>query len=605
MCGISALIGGNPDEIVAMTDLIAHRGPDGQGYKTFDGEVTFGHRRLAIVDLTPSGHQPMSTGCGRYWVTYNGEIYNAMELRAELEALGHRFLGSSDTEVLLYAYKEWGEQCLQRFNGMFAFVLYDCAERIVFAARDRFGIKPLYIWERAEGQYAFASEIKQFTVLQGWRPAVNQQRAYDFLAWEVTDHTRETLFEGVSQLRGGQSLLMRVGSSPRISQWYNLPETAFNGSFEEASEQFRALLDDSVRLRLRADVEVGSCLSGGLDSSAIVCLANEQLRLVGKNQLQNTFSACSKDPRFDERKWVEKVIEQTGATPHFTYPSDKGLFKRARELVWTQDEPFVSTSIYAQWEVFRLAGEYGVKVMLDGQGADEHLAGYTNFLGRRSRELGWTSLLRDIGSKGWMQHVDLVLPEPLRQTLRRRLGKPNARPAWLNASSVRAGDPFLSYKGEGLRGFSRMQLLQSNLPKLLHWEDRNSMAHSVEARTPFLDYRLVEFVLSLPSHFKLEGGESKRVLREGLQGTVPASILARRDKMGFVTPEEAWLTGKGRDAFLAEVDRAIESSGGLIRRCARDEVAAIAAKKRPFSSLPWRIISFGHWVERFGAKITS
>jgi asparagine synthase (glutamine-hydrolysing) len=619
MCGISALVERVPSdrlsrEIVAMTSIIAHRGPDGEGFVSFDesnattqldgrrAQVSLGHRRLAIVDLSPTGHQPMATGCERYWITYNGEIYNAQELRQELITLGHRFKGTSDTEVILYAYKEWGADCLRRFNGMFAFVLYDKSSRYLFVARDRFGIKPLYIWRRSDGAFAFASEIKQFTKLEGWKASLNRQMAYDFLVWEAMDHTDATLFSGVSQLRGGQYLEMQLGRAPSIVTWYDFPTTRFSGSFDEAAEIFRELLDDSVRLRLRADVAVGSCLSGGLDSSAIVCLASRLLQKSEVQVQQSTFSACSHYPQYDERRYMEKVVESTSVNPHYTYPSYDSLLETSKKLVWYQDEPFLSTSIYAQWEVFALASKQQVKVMLDGQGADEHLAGYSNFLGIRAYELlkeKPSSFFRQTRPRQWLQLLDLVLPELVRQPLRRLMGKASAKPKWWTGKGVECRDPFRADRATTIEQLSRLQLTKSNLPKLLHWEDRDSMAHSIEARTPFLDHRLVEFACSLPSSFKLENGLSKRVLRSGLSGVVPPEILDRRDKMGFVTPEQIWLEKDGRKDLLAAAKETIERAKGCLSPHLLSHCEKIADGRIPFSSLPWRVVSFGQWMDCF------
>ena len=326
MCGITGLLSSNAsisqENLRSMNRSIRHRGPDDEGYVLFSADsfhclagqdtpsssysssapwiphaqigavsvaanLGFGHRRLSIVDLSPLGHQPMCDPTGRYWITYNGEIYNHLELREELEALNHHFFSHTDTEVILAAYAQWGEACLSRFNGMWAFAIYDRKLDLLFMARDRFGVKPLYYWVTPERELAFASEIKQFTGLTGWRAQVNGQRAYDFLVWGVIDHTDETLFSGVYQLRPGHCVRMKAGQwqdhlTPdgrlQASRWYELEMGHFSGNFEEAASEFRRLLTDSISLRLRADVPVGSCLSGGLDSSSIVCVMNDLLR---------------------------------------------------------------------------------------------------------------------------------------------------------------------------------------------------------------------------------------------------------------------------------------------------------------------------------------
>jgi asparagine synthase (glutamine-hydrolysing) len=671
MCGIAGFFSVQPQPagiIGQMTDLIRHRGPDDEGFALFQnlsgmmrvcggpdtpGEayeagiayapkerlgdlgdcpvaLALGHRRLSIVDLSPLGHQPMCTPDERFWIVFNGEIYNHVELRAELEAKGHRFLTHSDTEVMLAAYREWGGGCLERFNGMFAFLIYDMQDGKLFAARDRFGIKPLYYRVSAQG-VAFASEIKQFTALPDWQARMNGQRAYDFLNWGVLDHTDETMFDGVFQLRGGEALELDVrracgglpGGRLPVFRWYRLGATPFSGSMEDAAEEFRYRFTDAVRLHLRADVPVGSCLSGGLDSSSIVCVMNELLRTQGGSALQNTFSACADVKRFDEREWIEEVVKQTGVSAHYVYPGLEDLFAKHGEIVWHQDEPFGSTSIYAQWNVFKSAAEQGVKVMLDGQGADEQLAGYHTFFGPHFAGMfkrgQWFRLWREIRAAkrlhGYSEAnavkliANMLLPEALRQKLRARLGKASATPEWLSLEHMGAEprDPFveLGAKATSVRAFSVGQLTALNLQMLLHWEDRDSMAHSIEARVPFLDYRLVEYVLGLPDEFKLQGGVTKRVLREGMRGILPERIRTRLDKLGFVTPEEVWLRERGAAEFRAALDEAIEASQGVLNHDARKVLDDMIAGRRPFNFMVWRMISFGAWMKEFNvvAKI--
>jgi len=643
-----------------MTDAVRYRGPDDEGavvfsagtmtatafggidtpqavYKTpfayaprqqsgSDQDViaALGHRRLSILDVSAAGHQPMCTADGRFWVIHNGEIYNYLELRAELESQGHSFVSHTDTEVILASYRAWGEECLRRFNGMFAFVLVDREAGRVFAARDRFGVKPLYLWRSARGLVAMASEIKQFTVLPEWSPTVNGQRAYDFLNWGLMDHTDETLFEGVRQLRGGESLLCSLKDllvGPPIKRWYHLAPQSFEGDMKAAAEKFLSLFTDSVRLRLRSDVPVGSCLSGGLDSSAIVCVMNGLLRRHSAAARQKTFSSCSKIDRFDERQYIDEVVRQTGADAHYVYPSLGDLFETLDQLTWTQDEPFGSTSIYAQWNVFRLAAEHQVKVMLDGQGADEQLAGYHAYfaphLGRFFREGQWAGLWRELRrlrtihgypmSWGIKQLLDNVLPEVARQRLRLLAGKAGSTVSWLDMKRLGAvsQDPFAAAgaaKARMIQAMSRAQIGATSLPMLLHWEDRNSMAHSIEARVPFLDYRLVEFVLGLPDEYKIADGMTKRVMREGLRGVLPELVRARLDKLGFATPEEVWMKEDDPDLFRRAVRNAVNLSSGIIGPDAGSLFEKIVEGKRSFSFLVWRLISFGVWMRTFAVR---
>jgi len=671
MCGIGALLAArgalSSEALRAIQKTVRHRGPDDEGVVCFqsndwtphaeggpdtppevysaglpysptpatdqlgDSALALTHRRLSILDLAPTGHQPMCTGDRACWIAYNGEIYNYIELRDELARLGHAFHTKSDTEVILAAYQQWGRECLHRFNGMFAFLLIDRTRRVLFAARDRFGIKPLYYWISPHGLVALGSEIKQFSVLPGWSPRVNGQRAYDFLNWGLFDHTDETLFEGVFQLRGGEALELDLGSEALrravpnrrlpVYRWYELKPQSFSGTLAEAGQEFGRLLTDSVRLRLRADVPVGSCLSGGLDSSSIVCVMNKLLRQDDAHALQKTFSACSSVRRFDEREFIDEVVQHTTTDAHYVYPRLEELFGALDRITWHQDEPFGSTSIYAQWHVFQLAAENGVKVMLDGQGADEQLAGYHGFFGARYsgllRRLHWLTLLDETRAAralhgypttlGLKYALNGVLPEWLRQPLRRLAGRPANSAPWLEMAALRADpvDPFRKAAPAGLGSvatMSRAQLTATSLPMLLHWEDRDSMAHSIEARVPFLDYRLVEFVLGLPEDYKIASGVTKRVMREGMQGVLPEKIRNRADKLGFVTPEEVWLREEGTVHFRKALRDSMDASGGILKPDVMRLLEETVEGKRAFSFLIWRLISFGAWMRVFSVR---
>jgi asparagine synthase (glutamine-hydrolysing) len=627
MCGIAALVAAPDcwvrDALVAMTRIVAHRGPDGEGHVAFGGTdlrargcageaptpatVALGHRRLSIVDLSDAGRQPMASADGRCWIVYNGEVYNHVELRTELASLGHRFVSSSDTEVVLTAYRQWGEDCVHRFNGMFAFALVDRTRRILWAVRDRFGVKPLYWWRAPSGFLALASEIKQFTVLPGWCARLNGARARDFLVAGAYDHTDETLFAGVRQLHGGEAMTVSLDDDeprPRIRRWYALAAHPFSGSFEEAAAQFRTLLSDAVRLQLRADVPVGSCLSGGLDSSAIVCLAGKHVGSENRSAPTHAFSAVSDSPRYDERRYAEAVAARAGFALHTVEPSPGALLGALDALVWAQDEPFGSTSILAQAEVFRLAAQHGVKVMLDGQGADEALGGYPVFRGAAIAELllsaRWWSALQEIFAGGTLL-ARLLASGLVRSAMRSR----ERRHAfgWLDLERLDVGDeptPALTTAAarRSFAALSREQLLRTSLPALLHWEDRSSMMHSIEARVPFLDHRLVEFVLGLPTHFKYASGLTKRILRESLADLLPPEVTERRDKLGFQLAEDEWMRAQP-GPVRAALQTAAENSEGVIRPEVVGEFERFLAGRRRDSFFFVRVLSFGAWMRRF------
>ena len=653
MCGITGLFEPSapswlPDVTCAMTRIIRHRGPDGEGFAFYhpgqhavtavsseqtpagvpghstapSGSILgLGHRRLSILDLSAAGHQPMSDSARDVWITFNGEIYNFAALRAELESCGHSFHSGTDTEVIVAAWREWGESCLGRFNGMFAFVLFDRRTKRVFAARDRFGEKPLYLWRTPAGGLAFVSEIKQLTIHPGWRARINGQLVYDFLNWGISDHTAETMFAEVTQLRGGEYLLAPLETLPAAQprRWYDLSPAVFTGDFADASARFRELFEESIRLRLRADVPVGSCLSGGLDSSSIVCTARAQLG-ARATSVQRTFSAYSDTARFDERGFIETVNAATGAEARNITPHPDDLLQEMARLAWHQDEPFGSTSIFAQWSVFRLARENGVVVMLDGQGADEALGGYHGFFGPHLAGLlrsgRWATFQREAAAirslhgqtrRGQAKSIaNELMPTWLADRLRQIAGRTVKSPPFLDLARLGAV-PHMLHQGSvdlrnPVRSLSQAQLSSLNLPMLLRFEDRDSMAHGVEARLPFLDHRLVEFCLGLPDEHKIAGGWTKRVLREAMRGRLPEAVRARRDKLGFATAEEVWMRGPLREKFLQLVEQAVDAAEGILTPTARLKARRMLFGEETFGFLVWRFISFGTWLRRFNVR---
>lgn len=671
-----------------MTDIISHRGPDGEGFYIADsnqekilggnntkydqaaisqpksiynpeGNITdhldfelklgLGQRRLAILDLSPLGQQPLAVANGNYWICYNGEVYNHAEIRQELEGLGYSFISHTDTEVILTAYQEWGKGCLSKFNGMFAFLIYDKLNNKLFIARDRFGIKPLYYHQDQHGIY-FASEIKQFTVLPDWKAKLNHQRAFDFLVHGLIDHTCETLLQNVYQLRGGEFAEINLYQLPILQenglvrqQWYELKDksqccvsshphtqkekcvlTQNKQDYAKACADFRNIFIDAVKLHLKADVEVGSCLSGGLDSSAIVSVMAKRYAETAhdSNTKIKTFSACSQHKAFDESEYIHTVVEETKVTPFYCYPELVNLFAAVRKITWYQDEPFGSTSIYAQWQVFELAQHQHLKVMLDGQGADEALAGYHGLyfqtllnqfleqgkLGKFVKELYLLHKIHGFNFKlGILKAILSLFPHQIKNMVGKLYGKQQYLINWLNPDKLKYKiiDPFIAtgLDKSNIKNTLYSQLVYNNLPMLLHWEDRNSMAHSIESRVPFLDHRLVEFIYALPDDYKISNGITKRILRDGLNGIIPDRIKMRMTKLGFVTPEEVWVR-ESSDLFRRELELAITKSQGIL---CREQVLQIFSevvdKKRPFDFWLWRIISFGQWLDLFKVEI--
>ena len=549
MCGICGFYG-SPDNtkdqqalLDRMNETQKHRGPDDRG--TFiEGPAGLGHVRLSIIDLSSAGHQPMLYG-DRYAMVFNGEIYNYIEIRNELIREGYGFHTNTDSEVILAAYDRWGGECLSRFNGFWSIVIYDRQTKELFLSRDRFGVKPLY-YTNLPGYFVFASEIKTLLQDARIRRTANDAVIFDYLVNGFVDCTEETFFEGVYRLPAGCYMRIDAGGGQKISRYYELPysEQLTGEVNDETVLKFRDLFRDSVRLRLRADVPVGSCLSGGLDSSSIVCESSRQLRGQNAGTEQKTFSSCYEGDPNDERLFIDAVVAKTGVKAYFTYPDGDTLFNDLEHLIYTQDEPFVSTSMYASYCVMKLARENGVTVLLDGQGADEILCGYrkarfyyirrllhARSFGLAAREMFYylpymrkgknVSLLADLNM------FRQFLGKTSSGDIRHRYLEPGFATRELN-NSYKDNERFL------LNDFDRIVL-----PALLRYVDRNSMAFSIEDRLPFLDYRLVEYAMNLPLNAKISGGFSKAVMRRALD--MPEVIRNRRDKIGFYTPENSWI----------------------------------------------------------------
>ena len=573
----------------------------------------------------------MLTPDARYAMVYNGEIYNYIELRNELRSRGEVFHTDSDSEVLLRAYAVWREGALERLRGMFAVIIWDNREQTMFAARDRFGIKPLYFVENNSG-IAFASEIKQVLGLPGSSGLMNIARVHDFLASGISDHTAETMFDGVRQLRGGEYVVAAIGPANRlvtsIRRWYANMAPIIDLSEVDAGERFRAALSESVRLHLRSDVRVGSCLSGGLDSSSIVSLMSEFMGSKSGGPRATTVSACYTEKSVDEKPFMETVVAHANVDPLYVYPRAEDVFQTASDLTWHQDEPFGSTSIFAQWCVFKAAREAGIKVMLDGQGADEPLAGYHSsfpyYTANLIKQRQFGMLLRTIRERKRYHGLPIgsqlqsyaipLLPAGMQQQLR-RLRERAVHHDWLGSELIKKrGNP----KGAralaselldlpeivDMRTLCLSQTYASNLQMLLHWEDRNSMAHSVEARVPFLDHPLVEFMLGLGNSHKVVGGDTKRVLRVGMTGILPEAVRQRRDKLGFSTPEQEWFRGPLRGLMQDGIEASLRRYPDLMNATGVRALASdMLEGRRPVDFTLWRIVNLGIWGERFGVTL--
>jgi len=579
MCGISAIITKNKDyhdKIDEMTDIVKYRGPDARGIFQ-NGHVSLGHRRLKIIDLSDSANQPMEYKGIR--IVYNGEIYNYTTLREELISIGYPFDTTSDTEVLLKLYHWCTKQnysielLLNGIRGMFAFVIYDENKGEIIAARDRFGIKPLY-YRFIEGGVAFASEIKQFMTLPNWKPTIDPYMKDMFLQQGLVDnYSILTIFDDVFLVKPGSYVTFKDGDDGVCeTQWYNLYDVVKNKTPSTSSFlTIQWLLKDAVLTHLQSDVPVGSCLSGGIDSTSIVCMVN---KLNEGNGKQFTVSARTKAD-FDEGKWIDIVDTYCGNIErHDVYPEFDDVLKLHPKVVYHQDSPIPTSSMVAQWMVFEEAGKH-VKVMLDGQGADEIFAGYHMYFGTL-----YASLLR----RGKIY------------TLLKEMSAAKSIPGYDQTFAIKcAANSLKNYPT--VFDYSYNQVTNTSLPALLHWEDRNSMAQGVEGRVPFLDHDLVEHVMALPDEKKISNGTTKVILREAMQGLIPDEIVNRKDKIGFQTPEKYWFEQneqKFRDVFMYARFRA-----GLPSNIDSHCVDILSGKK-PYDSTLWRVVSYAEFMKAFG-----
>lgn len=549
MCGIFGLVSKigavDVDLVDRLTDLVAHRGPDGRGVRVC-GNVGLGHRRLAIIDLSAGGAQPMRDRRYPIWITYNGEIYNYLELRGELQRLGFAFETGSDTEVLLAAYVCWGEKCLDRFNGMWSFAIFDERDNTLFCARDRFGVKPFYYLD-TDSEFAFGSEIRQLLPLIG-RPIADDDLVNDFLVCGLTDHTSRTFFKGIDKLLPGHLMRVDVATGRlRVERYYSLATRIVDVRRDEVAGAVRDLLDDATKLRLRSDVRVGTCLSGGLDSSSVATLAARHYAL-GSNEAFFAITAVSQQASNNEMNYAAEIATKSKLSWLCTEPTYEDFASTAAKLLEVQEEPFGGPSIMMQYQVMQTARANGVIVLLDGQGGDETLLGY-----RRYYAAWLLEYLRRDGIRGFCSgFADAV--------------KAGTSIGWLTiyllgVSSAGIREAFYRWQyrflkkpqlPQALRRFARhtrdalaMQILEiteSNLPMLLRFEDKNSMRFGVETRLPFLDYRFVEFALGLPLRVKLHRGWTKWPLREAMRDELPTTIRWRKDKIGFAAPDQLWLT---------------------------------------------------------------
>lgn len=593
MCGIAGYWAVSSTDLArapfgAFVSLLGHRGPDGTGVEHFAAErLWLGHRRLAIVDPTPAGRQPMSYGAGRYWLSFNGEIYNFLELREELHGLGYTFRSDTDSEVVLAAYAAWGPRCQLKFNGMWALAIWDCRDRTLFLSRDRFGVKPLH-YRHHNGTFSFASELKAFLALPdvdgSFDEAVLAETLVNINGQEGTEHT---LLPQVKRLPGGCSLTVGADGTAHLDRWWSTADhlAPVPGGQREQTTQFLELFRDSCRLRLRSDVPLATALSGGLDSSAIACTLVDLARHAAVTRApadwQQAFVACFPGTSLDERAYAEEVVRHTGIRAHYE-TIEEGMALDVLERVIFDLEGIYWVPLVGPWGIYRAMRERGIRVSLDGHGADELLGGYHFFVERAldgvltggfdwrrycdlkrvlaglksgSGQVTRAGISGDIAwfVKRELGHLRLLTP--LREA-RRRLGRLRTAFGASAAGAMAAGGEISHAPSNGklyreeadaeLAGLPPLSAMlyswfhRSVLPTILRSYDRASMAHGIEVRMPFMDWRLVSYAFALPEESKIGGGYTKRILRLAMQGLMPDSIRLRTNKIGFTTPLDQW-----------------------------------------------------------------
>jgi asparagine synthase (glutamine-hydrolysing) len=604
MCGICGIIQlkqkpAAEEDVTMMMQKIRHRGPDDNGIFT-EGPVGLGFQRLAILDLSVAGHQPMFSNDGNYVIVFNGEIFNYVELKAELNS-SYDFKTGTDTEVILAAYQTWGERCLNKFNGMFAFAILNRATGEVFIARDRFGVKPFYYY-KTDDVFIFASEIKAILpLLKDVKP--NSAIIYDYLRYNRTDHTESTFFEQIFKLQHGSTIKIRDGKF-QFNRWYNLPEKMNHPTID--AQEYRALLVDSLKLRLRSDVPIGVCLSGGIDSSAIASLLIKEF---GITEL-NTFSAVyGKDEPTDESNFIDE-FKPFIKNMYYTSPNADTFFNDYESFIDAHNEPVPDTSPYVQYKVMELAKKH-VTVTIDGQGADEQLGGYHYFFGsyyvELLRKFNIPKLVtenyhyvKDHRSLNSLKYFAYYLAPSSGQKMIDYKRTPSLNKHFVGEMEATSDLGEMLYKPSSLQQ-SFLQHFEHKLEHLLRWEDLNSMHFSIEARVPFLDYRLVEHTLSLPADRVIRHGTTKYILREALKDVLPDKIYRRKDKKGFSNPRDKWFRSPKFQELIKSIihSKSFAELGYFNPETAQKRYQLHLENKIDISKEIWKWINMAVWHQKF------
>ncbi len=617
MCGIAGVLNLNnaPVErnvLERMNRTLSHRGPDDEGY-FLDGNLGLANKRLAIIDTSSEARQPMHNEDQTLCIVSNGEIYNYLELAEALKGLGHVFKSHSDTEVILHSYEEWGASCVDRFIGMWAFAIWDRKKKSLFLSRDRFGIKPFYYFLDND-RFIFASEIK--AILEyGIEIEPNRRSISRYLikGYGYTDTNDETFFAGIRQLKPAHNLRIGNGKFEYERYWSIDPRNKVVGlSADGVKERFRDLFKDAVRMSMRSDVPLGIALSGGLDSSSLAAVMSQ----LATNKIE-TFSAYFDEEGFDERSYINEMLKDDKFIPNFISPKPRSLIDEFERIVWHQDEPYSGASVFSQWKVMEAAKTKGIKVLLTGQGGDEILAGYHKYYPYYfldlARDLKWDLLAREFNdlqpTNGLRRKIGSMAKIAGSRMFSERMkrfftGQLRQAPAFLKKDFLMTANVVDNGTSKVFASFLDQELYDSMtispLPALLHIDDRNSMAHSVESRPPFLDHRLVEFVFSLPYELKISNGITKHILREALKDIVPHKIITRRDKKGFATPMNIWFGRELKDYTLDIFNSPEFAKRGIFDKMGVDSMLnAHFDGERDHSCAIWSWINLELWFRKF------
>ena len=603
MCGISGIINKSQKEvnkydIKNINNLISHRGPDDEGF-FYENNFAFGHRRLSILDLSSDGHQPMHYLDKKYTVTYNGEVYNYIEIRKELEEYNYSFNSNTDTEVILASYDKWGEDCVNKFNGMWAFAIYDKKKDIIFCSRDRFGIKPFYYTE-VDNKFIFGSEIKQLLEFYPNR-YVNKHILMDYLIIGFEEHTNETFFDNIFKLEQSHNLIYDLKSnSYKIKEYYDikLDGKISDLNENESIEKYKLKLEGSINIRLRSDVKVGTCLSGGLDSSSIATIASKLYNSESTDKFI-AIHAKSTQKNNDESEFAKDVSRHCNLDLKIVEPTNEDFLNNIDEVIYTQEEPFGSPSIFMQYFVMKKAKEVNCKVMLDGQGGDETLLGYERYYPAYLRSLSIFNGIKGFvqssrNSKLTMKQLAQYFIYFTSSTIRiKRLKSKNSyiKKEFLN----RINKNMIvqnSYSYRDIYKLQKDEILYTQMPHLLRYEDKNSMRNSIETRLPFIDYKVLETAMNINNNFKIKDGWSKYILRKVVENILPNNIVWRKNKLGFEAPTKSWLKN-----IELEMQSVVDNS----------IIIKTISKKIEFSNLDdnqkWKLFNIAKWEELYAVSI--